>query len=87
MGIITATLGSLYFGSSEPEPEQTARSDSGVVEYEAQHNFVLIRPRLDALQLCLCQADIKNSDLPLTNLLEKSHQDLKRHHSCLILPL
>lgn len=57
------------------------------MEDGARHNFVLIRPRLDALQLCLYQADIKNSGLPRTNLLEKSPQYFKRHQSCLILPL
>lgn len=40
-----------------------ARSDSRVMEDEARHNFVLIRPRLDALQQCLYQAGIKNSGL------------------------
>lgn len=57
------------------------------MEYEAQHNSMFILLRLDALQQCLYQADIKNSGLPLTHLPEKSPQYFKRHHSCLILPL
>lgn len=57
------------------------------MEYEMQHNSMLILPRLDALQQCLYQADIKNSALLSTNLLEKSPQYFKRNHSCLILPL